>query len=171
MGAIVILAGVHSLAAEIPPSSGSESAPAASSIAPPAAEARQPPVQPAPEPHPPENLEALAPDAGVAILGKKVRDASGHDMGLVVDVVVNREGIPLAAVIDFGGFLGVGDRKIAIDWALLQFKPDDHDAPVVLALNRAQVQAAPEFKPTAQQRAQIVGPPPTQGDSSPSGTK
>jgi len=67
-------------------------------------------------------------------------------------------------VIDFGGFLGVGSRKIAIDWQLLQFNPTNQDAPILLSLNRAEVQAAPEYKPGAQQ-IQIVGPPPAEGRS------
>ena len=85
-------------------------------------------------------------------------------MGLVVDVLVDRNGLPLGAVIDFGGFLGVGSRKIAIDWQLLTFNPDDHDAPIELSLNRAEVQAAPEYKPPAQP-LQMVGPPPAEGPS------
>jgi hypothetical protein len=108
---------------------------------------------------PPPNLEELSPDTVVAILGKKARDASGHDMGLVVDVLVGRYGFPRAAVIDFGGFLGVGSRKIAIDWTLLGFKLDDADAPIVLALDRSLIQAAPEYKPAATQPTQVVGPP------------
>jgi hypothetical protein len=110
-------------------------------------------------PAPPRNLETLKPQDTLAVLGKKVRDASGADMGLVVDVVVDRNGVPLAAVIDFGGFLGVGSRKIAIDWQLLQFDPNNRDAPILLSLNRAEVQAAPEYKPSAPS-PQMVGPPP-----------
>jgi hypothetical protein len=39
-----------------------------------------------------------------------------EDMGRIVDVIVDRSGQVRAAVIDFGGFLGVGSRKIAVDW-------------------------------------------------------
>ena len=95
----------------------------------------------------------------VAVLGKKVRDASGKDMGPVVDVLVDRRGLPLGAVIDFGGFLGVGSRKIAVDWHLLSFNPDDRKAPIELSLDRAEVKAAPEYKP-ADGRIEMVGPPP-----------
>src|SRR5476649_2568781 len=55
------------------------------------------------------------------ILGKEVRSATGEDMGRIVDVVVDRSGQVRAAVIDFGGFLGVGSRKIAVDWGALSF--------------------------------------------------
>ena len=148
-------------ATEAPPAPpAAEAKPAAPAAEPkPAAEAKPPPT-----PALPKNLEALKPSDVVAVLGKKVRDASGADMGLVVDVLVDRSGMPLGAVIDFGGFLGVGSRKIAIDWQLLQFNPDNHDAPILLSLNRAEVQAAPEYKPSVQP-IQMVGPPPAEGGS------
>lgn len=164
LGMLLTLWVVNAWAADAPAPASPAAAPAAAAPAP-------PPQQPAAQPSPPENLESLAPDAAVAILGKKVRDASGHDMGPVVDVVVSGDGHPVAAVIDFGGFLGVGTRKIAVDWSLLQFKPVDRDAPVVLALDRAMVQAAPEYKPTVQLPVQIVGPPPAAKDPGPTDQK
>jgi len=108
---------------------------------------------------PPVNVEEFEPGTATAILGKRVRDAAGKDMGMVVDVLVDRDGKVRAAIIDFGGFLGVGSRKIAINWDLVQFNPENRDAPIVLALNRTQVQAAPEYKP-GPQAMKIVAPPP-----------
>ena len=58
----------------------------------------------------------LDPGDAQAILGKSVRSSAGEDMGRLVDVLVDRDGQPRAAIIDFGGFLGVGSRKIAVDW-------------------------------------------------------
>jgi sporulation protein YlmC with PRC-barrel domain len=81
------------------------------------------------------------------ILGKAVRSSAGEDMGRLVDVVVDREGQARAAVIDFGGFLGVGSRKIAVDWKALHFSPSDpQGSTITLALTRDQVKAAPEYK-------------------------
>jgi hypothetical protein len=121
-----------------------------------------PPAEKKTEPAPPKNLETLAPTDVTGLLGKKVRDAAGEDMGLVVDVLVDTDGRPRAAVIDFGGFLGVGSRKIAVDWQLLQLKPGDAGMSVLLSLTRAEVQAAPEYKPSASptQPVVVVGPPP-----------
>jgi len=112
--------------------------------------AQQKPAQqkppPAPKP-PPDNTELLPSSEVMPLLGSKVRDETGEDMGMVVDVVVDRDGKPRALVIDFGGFLGVGSRKIAIDWRLVHFQRENKDAPVLLHLSRAEVQAAPEFVP------------------------
>jgi PRC-barrel domain protein len=81
------------------------------------------------------------------ILGKSVYSAANEDMGRIVDVIVKRTGEVRAAVIDFGGFLGVGSRTIAVDWSALRFPtsgPMDH---IILELTRDQVRLAPEYKP------------------------
>jgi hypothetical protein len=82
------------------------------------------------------------------VLGKEVRSSAGENMGRIVDVIVDKAGRVRAAVIDFGGFLGVGSRKIAVDWNALSFTPPD-DAKrdvVTVELTRDQVKAAPEYK-------------------------
>lgn len=82
-----------------------------------------------------------------SVLGKEVRSAANEDMGRIVDVVVDNAGQVRAAVIDFGGFLGVGSRKIAVDWNALHFPPGGDKQDVVsLELTRDQVKAAPEYK-------------------------
>jgi hypothetical protein len=112
---------------------------------PPPPSADVPTAAPAAKPEP----SAIVLDTGdaQAILGKSVRSSAGEDMGRLVDVVVDRNGQPRAAVIDFGGFLGVGSRKIAVDWAALKFLRDDPKGNVItVELTRDQVKAAPEFK-------------------------
>jgi hypothetical protein len=77
------------------------------------------------------------------ILGNAVRSAADEDMGRIVDVIVDRTGMARAAVIDFGGFLGVGSRKIAIDWNALRFSSLDH---ITVDMTREQVKAAPAYE-------------------------
>jgi len=90
---------------------------------------------------------ALGVNDAEAILGKNVHSSTGEDMGRLVDVVVDIDGRPRAAIIDFGGFLGVGSRKIAVDWSVLKFAPNDPKGNVIsVTLTRDQVKAAPEFK-------------------------
>jgi PRC-barrel domain len=108
-------------------------------------------------PKPPANLEPLAAHADTGILGKKIMGPDGKDLGLVVDVLVDEEGRPQAAVIDFGGFLGVGSRKIAVDWRLLKLSPAEPDWKISLNLGRDEIQSAPEYKPDAA-TDMMVGP-------------
>jgi PRC-barrel domain len=123
---------------------------------PPAANSAAPPAPPTP---PPAN--STAPPAPAAtpeltvlnkhevegILGRDVRSAADEDMGRIVDVLVDRTGQVRAAIIDFGGFLGVGSRKIAVDWNALHFpQPGKPGAHIWLELTRDQVNSAPEYK-------------------------
>jgi hypothetical protein len=138
-------------------------APAAPIVPKPSAEQQQrmptPPAQPAPPKPPPDNAKELPARQVMTLLGSKAQDLAGEDLGPVVDIVVDRSGRPRALVIDFGGFLGVGSRKIAIDWRLVHFRPENQDAPVLLHLDRAELQAAPEFVPDVEP-LRMLGPPP-----------
>jgi hypothetical protein len=80
------------------------------------------------------------------ILGKEVLSAKAEDMGRIVDVLFDEKGQPHAAVIDFGGFLGVGTRKIAISWNALRFDLGEKKNVIALDLDREQLKAAPEYK-------------------------
>ena len=81
------------------------------------------------------------------VLGRDVRSTAGENMGRIVDVIVDRTGRVRAAIIDFGGFLGVGSRRIAVDWNAFRFRPDSAKRDVItLELTRDQVKAAPEYK-------------------------
>jgi hypothetical protein len=80
------------------------------------------------------------------ILGKSVRSSADEDMGRIVDIIVSRDGQVHAAIIDFGGFLGIGTRKIAVDWRALNFAPAGKPGSITLDLTRNQVRLAPEYK-------------------------
>lgn len=108
---------------------------------------------------PPENVQPMSPNDAASVLGKKVKGPHGEDLGLVVDVLVDPNGRPQAAVIDFGGFLGVGSRKIAIDWKALDFTSLSRAGTVELGLDRAQIAAAPEYKPGPPGADVVTAPP------------
>ena len=81
------------------------------------------------------------------ILGRAVQDADGKEMGRVIDIIVDPAGRVRAAIIDFGGFLGVGSRKIAVDWNALHFGGAvRHETDIRLALTRDQLKIVPEYK-------------------------
>jgi hypothetical protein len=80
------------------------------------------------------------------VLGAAVQSSSGEDMGHIVQVLVDQAGAVRAAVIDFGGFLGVGSRKVVVDWGALHFAPEDQPQQIILDLSRDQVKSAPEYR-------------------------
>jgi hypothetical protein len=92
------------------------------------------------------DLEHIPPDQVLRILGRDIMSADGQNMGRIVDVLFDHSGKPCAAVIDFGGFLGVGTRKIAIDWSALRFDLGEKKNVIALDLGREQLKAAPEYR-------------------------
>jgi hypothetical protein len=95
----------------------------------------------------PSAVTVLANHEVEGILGREVRSSADENMGRIVDVLVVRSGQVRAAIIDFGGFLGVGSRKIAVDWSALHFPaPTKPESPIKLELNRDQVNAAPAYE-------------------------
>lgn len=108
------------------------------------------PPQGAKAPAPPPTVSVIGARDAHGVLGRDVRGAADENMGRIVDVIVDREGQVRAAVIDFGGFLGVGSRKIVVDWSALRFGgiASKRDA-ISLELTKEQVTAAPEYKEDA----------------------
>jgi hypothetical protein len=84
------------------------------------------------------------------ILGKKVRSRAGEDMGRIVDVLVDRSARVRAAVIDFGGFLGVGNRQIAVAWNAVRFSGQGKPDILIVDFTRDQLRVAPVYKPSEQ---------------------
>jgi hypothetical protein len=80
------------------------------------------------------------------ILGRDVVDSAGEDVGPLVDVLVDTAGKPIAGVIDVGGFLGVGKRRVAVAWRLLRFVLDSGETLIHLDLTFDSAAAAPEFQ-------------------------
>ncbi len=99
---------------------------------------------------PPPSVTIIGAKDAHGVLGRDVRshDRRGHGTYRRRD---RRSHRPVrAAVIDFGGFLGVGSRKIVVDWNALHFgavanKGDS----ITLELTKDQVKAAPEYKEDA----------------------
>jgi hypothetical protein len=102
----------------------------------------------APKPAAPPAAVTILNDHEVeGILGREVVSSASENMGRIVDVLVDRSGQVRAAIIDFGGFLGVGSRKIAVEWSALHFPPPGKtNAKITLELTRDQVKAAPEYQ-------------------------
>ncbi|KJC46858.1 hypothetical protein UP09_12395 [Bradyrhizobium sp. LTSP885] len=118
---------------------------AADDSAPPPATAA--PKELAKEPTLPPSVTVIGARDAHGILGRAVLGAANEDMGRIVDVIVDRDGKVRAAVIDFGGFLGVGSRKIVVDWNALRFAGVSNKSDSIsLDLTKQQVSAAPEYK-------------------------
>ncbi|CTQ32039.1 PRC-barrel domain-containing protein [Jannaschia rubra] len=71
-----------------------------------------------------------------------------NDVGEISDIIVGASGGIDAVLADIGGFLGLGERTVAVNMDDLQFVSDGAEADeyfIVLQGTQAQLEAAPEF--------------------------
>jgi len=54
------------------------------------------------------------------LIGMKVQGSDGKNLGKIRDLMIAPDGAVRYAVLDFGGFLGIGDKYFAVPWDALQ---------------------------------------------------
>ena len=69
--------------------------------------------------------EQVAPVELIGLLGHAVVDAGGSELGRIVDLLADGQGRVRAVVVDIGGFMGLGNRKVAVAWSALRFAAGD----------------------------------------------
>ncbi len=89
-----------------------------------------------------------------SLMGREVRTRSQGQSGRIIDLLTDRDGKLQAAVVEMGGFLGIGTRKIAIDWRAFRFNTQDQKSFVMIEVDHEQLRLAPEY--TASEPVAIV---------------
>lgn len=82
-----------------------------------------------------------------ALIGAPVTNSAGEDVGKVTDLLIGTDNKISAAVISVGGFLGVGDKQVALSLSELTVRADqDGDLSVKVAASKDQLKAMPEIE-------------------------
>lgn len=81
------------------------------------------------------------------LMGTKVTNSAGESIGDINEVLIDKDGKVVAAVIGVGGFLGIGERHAAVTFGSLQLTRDSKNNPLVrVDVTKDQLQSAPEWK-------------------------
>jgi len=76
--------------------------------------------------------------------GTKVYNQSGEKLGSIDDLMIDkRSGQVRYAVLEFGGFLGMGSDRYPIPWSMLKY--DTTQEGYVVPLTKAQLEGAPRY--------------------------
>lgn len=84
------------------------------------------------------------------VIGESVYNGTADDaesIGKVSDVVLDEAGKAQSVVIGVGGFLGIGDKKVAYDFSKLQWAEKNGDRWLVAETSKEALTALPEFDP------------------------
>jgi sporulation protein YlmC with PRC-barrel domain len=80
------------------------------------------------------------------LIGTKVESSGGDKLGDINDVIVGKSGDVIGAVIGVGGFLGLGEKNVAIPFENVSTTmKNDKEAVIVLNVTREELEAAPDF--------------------------
>ncbi|WIJ26096.1 PRC-barrel domain-containing protein [Devosia sp. RR2S18] len=95
-----------------------------------------------------EGYAAVEVDALTAdnLTGATVVGPTGEDIAEVGDILLSQDGRVEAMLIDFGGFLGIGQKRVAVGMENLQFAANEGgDLLVYTDFTQEQLEAQPEF--------------------------
>jgi sporulation protein YlmC with PRC-barrel domain len=79
------------------------------------------------------------------IIGKDVENDAGEEIGEVNDLIINPTDKVTYAIIGVGGFLGMGERLIAVPFEALKTKPNDDDL-IFAGATKERIRQLPEFR-------------------------
>ena len=91
-----------------------------------------------------------APDEwrGVNYIGQPIVNSSGEKIGDVNDILFDRTGKITTVVIGVGGFLGLGEKRVALPFSAITYSEKDGVRQIMAPLTKEALQAAPEYKLT-----------------------
>ena len=90
-------------------------------------------------------------------MGKSVyssEDPQSDNIGDINDLIVSEDGKITHAVVGVGGFLGIGEKDVAVPFDELEVVEKDGDIRLIYAATRQQLEAAPALDRTAYNRLQ-----------------
>jgi hypothetical protein len=88
------------------------------------------------------------------LTGATVYNANNEAIGDVNDVILSRDGKIDGMVIGVGGFLGIGEKSVAIKMDQIKMQETETGLKLVLDTTREQLAEAPEFKPKIESATQ-----------------
>ncbi len=87
--------------------------------------------------------------SGDALIGASVKNAAGETVGDIKDIHLNRDGTVKAVVVGVGGFLGMGERDVLMNWDQIQVTRDDAnggDLVIRTEASKESLKSMPEYQ-------------------------
>jgi sporulation protein YlmC with PRC-barrel domain len=80
-----------------------------------------------------------------SLKAKNVYDRSDAKIGVINDLVIDRDGRVAAVVIGVGGFLGIGEKNVGVPFQDIKVSMRDNNEWLVLERSKEDLRAAPAF--------------------------
>lgn len=79
------------------------------------------------------------------LIGADVQTVNNEDIGDVSDLIIGSNGKVMAVVVSVGGFLGMGEKDVAIGWDHITRTGKTDDVELRVDVTRDELKAAPTF--------------------------
>ncbi|WP_273210030.1 PRC-barrel domain-containing protein [Marinobacter subterrani] len=79
------------------------------------------------------------------LIGTELRTSGDESVGEINDLIMDQDGQVVAALVNVGGFLGMGDKHVAIDWKSVKRSGNPADRNLRVDMTREELQSAPSF--------------------------
>ncbi len=90
------------------------------------------------------------------LIGKSVVNSQDETVGDINDLVTDESGKVIAVLIGTGGFLGIGEKDVALGFEDLRFARDENNAIKVIAnVNQETLASAPDYQTLAEQKVTV----------------
>ncbi|SFR42230.1 Sporulation protein YlmC, PRC-barrel domain family [Marinobacter daqiaonensis] len=80
------------------------------------------------------------------LIGAEVNTTGDEEVGSVSDLIIDKNGQVVALVVGVGGFLGMGEKDVAIGWDHLTKSGTADEQELRINLTREELQSAPEYE-------------------------
>jgi hypothetical protein len=147
---------------ESPPVTAQEPAPVTAEEARPTTAPTEPAVAKDEQPSPPATMRFLEVQdatqflADEEVIGKDVVNVKDENVGTIADLVMDQDQKLVGAVLSVGGFLGIGEKWVAVPVDQIDFPAEDQPARLLIAVTEEQLKNAPDFRTRDQVEAQAT---------------
>lgn len=80
------------------------------------------------------------------LIGAEVTTTGDEEVGAVSDLIIDQDGKVVAVVVSVGGFLGMGEKDVAIGWDEVSRSGTADERELRIDMTRDDLNSAPEFE-------------------------
>lgn len=87
------------------------------------------------------------------VIGQTVKDSAGEDVGTLEELLLDQDGRVSKAVLSVGGFMGMGDKRVAVSWDNLTFQPKEET--ITINQRKEDLTKAPSYRERTEGRKKV----------------
>ncbi len=80
------------------------------------------------------------------LIGTDLKASGGESVGEISDLIIDQDGKVGAFLVNVGGFLAMGEKRIAIDWNAVTMSGNTGDQDPQVDMTRDDLQSAPSYE-------------------------